>query len=133
MLEAYVYCKVTKYDFRFSKILIFRLKIKQDHQHDVTYYVKCPEESCREDYIGKIGRRLSEHVIDHSGLDKNSHVLKYCIEQEHKLSSLEDFMILRTNYKKNKLRRKISKSLYMKEKRLSLNIQEKSVPLKLFN
>ena len=40
-------------------------KIKQDHQHDVTYYVKCSEETCREDYTGKTGRRLSEsgHVV----------------------------------------------------------------------
>ena len=41
-------------------------------------------------------------------------------------------MILGTNYK-NKFRRKISESLYIKEKRSSLNTQEKSVPLKLFN
>ena len=56
-------------------------KIKQDHQHDVTYYVKCPEETCREDYIGETGRRLSEPVISHSGRDKNSHILKHCLEK----------------------------------------------------
>ena len=81
-------------------------KIKQDHQHDLTYYAKCPEETCRENYIGETGRRLSERVIDHSGRDKQSHVLKHCIEKAHKLPSLEDFMILGTNYRKNKFRRK---------------------------
>ena len=55
------------------------------------------------------------------------------LEKEHKLSSLKDFMILGTNYKKNKFRRKISEPLYIKEKRSLLNIQEKSVPLILFN
>ena len=89
-------------------------KIKQDHQHDVTYYVKYRKESCREDYIGETGRGLSERVIDHSGRDKNSHVIKHCNEKEHKLPSLEDFMILGANYK-NKFRRKISESLYIKE------------------
>ena len=28
LLEAYAYCKLTKYNFRFSKILIFRLNIQ---------------------------------------------------------------------------------------------------------
>ena len=110
-----------------------KLKIKQDHQNDVTYYVTCPEESCRENYIGKKGRRLSERAIDHSGRDKNFHVLKHCIEKENKLPSLEDFMILGTNYKKNKFRKKVSESLCIKEKRSSLNTQEKCVRLKLFN
>ena len=104
-------------------------KIKHDHHH-VTYYVKCPVETCREDYIHERGWRLSEWVIDHSGRDKKSHV--HCNENEHKLPSFEDFIILATNYKKNKFRRKISESLH-KEKCSSLNTQEKSVLLKLFN
>ena len=69
-------------------------------------------------------------MIDHSGRDKKSHV--HCNENEHKLPSFEDFIILATNYKKNKFRRKISESLH-KEKCSSLNTQEKSVLLKLFN
>ena len=110
-----------------------RSKIKQHHQHDVTYYVKYLEKICREDYTGETGRRLSECVINHSGSDKNSHVLKYWIKKEHKLPFLEDFMILRTNCKKSRFRRKLSDSLYIKEKRSPLSTQEKSVTLKLFN
>ena len=60
-------------------------------------------------------------------------MLKHCIEKKHKLPSLEDSMILGTNYKKNKFRRTIFESFYIKEKYSSLNTQEKSVPLKLFN
>ena len=81
--------------------------------------------------VGETGRRLSERVIDHR--EKTRHVPKHCVEKEHKLHFLEDFMILGTNYRKNKFRRKISELLYIKEKRSSLNTQEKSVPLKLFN
>ena len=40
-------------------------------------------------------------------------------------NSLEDLIIMGTNYEK-KFRRKISESLYMKEKRSSVNTQEKS-------
>ena len=38
-------------------------KIKQDHQLDVTYYVKCSEQTCRKDYIGETEKGLSEHRI----------------------------------------------------------------------
>ena len=127
---------VTKSGYSASKLsnkFNIKSKIKEDHQDDVTYYVKCPEETCRENYIVETERRLSERVIDHSGSDKSSPVLKHCIEKEHKLPSLEYFMILGTNYKKNKFRRKVSESLYIKEKRSSLNTQEKYVSLKLFN
>ena len=58
------------------------------HEHDITYYVKCPEKTCREDYIGETGRRLSECVIDRSSRDKNSDLLKNCIEKEDKFPSL---------------------------------------------
>ena len=49
----------------------FQLKdqTKKDHQHNVVYYVKCPNEQCTEDYTGETGRRLIEHVKDHSGKD----------------------------------------------------------------
>ena len=48
----------------------FQLKdqTKKD-QHNVVYYVKCPNEQCTEDYTGETGRRLIEHVKDHSGKD----------------------------------------------------------------
>ena len=42
-------------------------------------------------------------------------------------------MILGTNYKKNKFRRKYSESLYIKKNRSSINTHDKSVLLKLFN
>ena len=37
----------------------FKLKdqSKFDHQHDVVYYPDCPNETCRENYLGESGRR----------------------------------------------------------------------------
>ena len=58
---------VTKSAYSASKLsnkFKIKSKIKQDHQHDVTYYIKSPEENCAENYIGETGRRLSERVID---------------------------------------------------------------------
>ena len=106
-------------------------KTKFDHKHDIVYYVKCPE--YQEDYIGEIGRRLHERICDHSGKDSKSHMLKHSLENNHKQVSFEDFRILRNGYTNSKIKRKISEALFIKELRPSLNTQETSVPLLLYN
>ena len=112
----------------------FKLKdqTKKD-QHDVVYYAKCPEEQCTEDYTGETGRRLIERVKDHSGKDSKSHLFKHAMETNHKTVTLDDFKIIGKGYKRSKFRCKLAESLYIKEKRSSLNTQEASVLLKLFN
>ena len=74
----------------------FQLKdhTKKDHQHDVVYYAKCPEEQCTEDYTGETGRRLIERVKDHSGKDSKSHLFKHAMETNHKTVTLDDFKII---------------------------------------
>ena len=113
----------------------FNIKTKtvMEHQHDITYYVECPEENCNENYVGETGRRLSVSVIDHNGQDKNSHIFKHSVEREHRPPSLQEFSILGGNYHKNKFHRKVAESLLIKEKQPTLNTQEKSIPFKLFN
>ena len=113
----------------------FQLKdqTKKDHQHDVVYYAKCPEEQCTEDYTGETDRCLVEHVNDHSGKDSNSHLFKHAKVPNHKTVKLDDFKIIEKGYKRSKFRRKFAESLHIKEKHSSLNNQEASVPLKLFN
>ena len=66
----------------------FNIKTKtvKEHQHDITYYVECPEENCNDNYVGEVSCRLSERVIDHNGPDKYSHIFKHSVERE--LSSL---------------------------------------------
>ena len=106
-------------------------KTKFDHKHDLVYYVKCPE--CQEDYIGEIGRRLHERICDHSGKDSKSHMLKHSLENNHKQVCFEDFRILRNGYTNSKIKRKISEALFIKELHPSLNTQETSVLLLLYN
>ena len=38
----------------------FQMKDKtaQIHKHDLVYYVKCPDQSCNQDYLGETGRRI---------------------------------------------------------------------------
>ena len=83
-------------------------KTVKEHQHDITYYVECPEENCYKNYVGETGRRLSERVIDHNGQDKNSHLFKHSIEKEHRLPSRQEFSILGGNYHKNTFCRKVA-------------------------
>ena len=106
-------------------------KTKFDHKHDLVYYVKCLE--CQEDYIEEIGRRLHERISDHNGKDSKSHILKHSLENNHKQASFEDLRVLRNGYTNSKIKRKISEALFIKELRPSLNTQETSVPLLLYN
>ena len=68
----------------------FNIKTKtvKEHQHNITYYVECPEENCNESYVGETGRRLLERVTDHNGQDKNTHIFKHSVEREHRPPSL---------------------------------------------
>ena len=37
-----------------------------NHEHNIVYYPKCPEEPHPHDYVGETGRRVLEQVKDHS-------------------------------------------------------------------
>ena len=64
----------------------FSLKDKTsfEHQHDLIYYVNCTEPSCRDNYVGEIGRRIIERIKDHSGRDHSSQMVKHNIETSHR-------------------------------------------------
>ena len=57
----------------------FQIKYKtaQIHKLDLVYYVKCPDQSCNQDYLGETGCRIIERAADHSGKDKHSHLFKH--------------------------------------------------------
>ena len=70
---------------------------------------------------------------DHGGKDSKSHLFKHAKETNHKTVTLDEFKIVGKGYKRSKFRCKLAESLHIKEKHSSLNTQEASVPLKLFN
>ena len=112
---------------KFSTCFNVKDKTVFNHEHDNVYYAKCPEKSCPHDYVGESGRRMFERVKDHIGRDTSSHIFKHCVAADHQLVSSDDLRIVGRNYRNNKWKRKIAEAL------LSLNVQEKSVALKLFN
>ena len=69
-------------------------KTKFPHKHDLVYRAKCVEESCNDDCGGETARRISERVLDHSGRDKKSPILKHQIKKEHPRLQYENFKLL---------------------------------------
>ena len=65
--------------------------------------------------------------------DTNSHLLKHSIESGHKPLEAIDYKIIGTGYRKNTIKRKLSEALFIKELKPTLNQQEKSLLIKLFN
>ena len=108
-------------------------QIKFEHQREEVYYADCPNEKCRENYIGESGRRISERIKDHNGRYLKSHILRHSVESGRANVSYEDFKIIAMNFNKNHCKRKIAELLLFKERRPTLNTHDKSVPLKLFN
>ena len=101
-----------------------------NHEHDIVSYAKCPRKSCTHDDVAESGRRALESVKDHNGRDTSSYFLKRCIVADHRFDGLR---IVGTNYLNNKSKQKTAKTLLIKNLKPSLNVQDKSVALKLFN
>ena len=127
-IKARTAYKATKLESKFST----KDKTKFEHKNNLVYICKCPDPDCNDTYIGETNRRIKERIIDHNKRDKNSHILSHAREKNHPHVWLNDFKVLDTNYKSN-VKRKISEALYIKSLKPSLNIQDKSFPLKLFN
>ena len=102
-------------------------------EHDIAHYAKCPEESGPHDIVDESGRRVLERVKDHNGRDTSSHIFKHCVAADHYVVSCNDLRLVRRNYHNNKRKGKIAEALLIKNLKPLLNVQEKSVALKLLN
>ena len=60
-------------------------------------------------------------------------MVKHNIETPYADVNTANFKIIDMNFSNNKKKRKIAESLSIKDLRPTLNVQEKSMPLKLFN
>ena len=108
-------------------------KISKECKHDLIHKARCSDLICDETYIGQIGRRFSERIIDQSGRDDKSHLYEHAEKTGHEKVNIDHFEILSNDYKNNKFKIKLAEALHIKHERPTLNVQEKSVPLKLFN
>ena len=114
-----------------------QFNIKDDtnkqHKHDLVYFSRCPPAACADSYIGETARHLSERIVDQAGRDTKPHIVRHCLNSNHETVNNEHFKILNMGYNNNTYRRIISKALFVKQYQPSLNVQDNSVPLELFN
>ena len=101
-------------------------------KHDVIYRSVCATERCNEDYVGEYARRLYERVKEHNGRDNSSHLVKHAGETGNLPVDTANFEVIGSGYRNNARRSIIAEALLVKKLKPTLNIQEKSVPLKLF-
>ena len=97
-----------------STKLQIKNKTKDQQKHDLVHYSKCPEPTCNEDYLGETGKRIIERSVDHCGKEKQSHLLRHALNNNHKTVDLKDFKIIDSGYNNNRFQRKISEALFTK-------------------
>ena len=102
---------------------------KLEHNNDLTYLVKCPEKTCSETFLGEIARR----ILEHAGKDRKSHMLRHILQSGQPTVSLNEYKILGKGFNNNKVKRKISEALLIKQYRSTLITQQNSISLELFN
>ena len=121
ILPDNVKTRVTYTGQKLSTKLQIKDKTKDQHKHDLAYYSKCPEPTCNEDYLRETGKRIIERSADHCGKDKQSHLLRHTLNNNHKTVDLK---IIDSSCCNNRFKRKISEALYIKQYKPSLNTQE---------
>ena len=106
--------------------------VPQKYKSDLVYKCTCPQIDSNESHIDETERRFEERIIDQNKRDKKSHLYKHNSENSHPNVWLDNFQIVDRNYG-NRIKRKIGEALLINELKPSLNKQDKSFPLKLFN
>ena len=66
-------------------------------------------------------------------VETKSRICLDTVQHNHKNVERQDFKILGKGYRNNAMKQKISEALYCRELKPTLNVQEKSIDLKLFN
>ena len=97
-------------------------RTKSEHQHDLVYYVKCTESSCRDNDAEETGHKIRDRVKDHSGRDNASYMVKKNIKTSHTDVNTANFEIIDTNFSNNKRKWEIAESLWIKDLRPTLNV-----------
>ena len=131
-LEDGVKPKVVYNSAKLSQYFNVKDPVPQKYKSDLVYKCTCPQIDCNESYVGETERRFEERIIDHDKRDKKSHIYKHSSENSYPHVWLDNFEIVGRNYG-NRIKRKIGEALSINELKPSLNKQDKSFPVNLFN
>ena len=97
------------------------------------YQVKCCAENWLDDYPGESAGHIIERVKDNSGRDTKSHVLKDSSEKNYVEVTQEDFKVIGSHFKSNRLKWKIDKALLIKQECPSLKVKDQLIELRLLS
>ena len=59
--------------------------LKLEHQHDLTYFTKCPEVNCNKTYLEETARS-QERFLHHAEKDRKSNMVKHSTDTGHPLT-----------------------------------------------
>ena len=127
---------LSRYAYKGKKLGFFfniKKQTKLEHNNDLTYLVKYPQKTCSENYVGETARRVNERALEHAGKDKKSHMLQHTLQSGHPSVSLNEFKILGKGFNNNRVKSKTLEALLIKQYWPTLNTQENSISLELFN
>ena len=103
------------------------------HNYGIIFQGRCPKIGCNDHYLGKTGCRILERELDQSEKDQNSLLFKHSKESGHPVLDMNNYKIFKKGYRNNVRKRKIAEALLIKEVKPTLNNQDNSVEIKLFN
>ena len=56
----------------------------KSNKHDLVYFSRCPSTTCTDSYTGETAPHLSERVTDQAGRDTKLHIVRHCLNSNHK-------------------------------------------------
>ena len=89
-------------------------------------------EGCKDDCVGETKSHIAERIKDHNSKERSSYLLKHACENGHTRVWEKHFQIFGKNYQLN-FKQKLSESLFIWQLKPTLNVNEKSIALHLFN
>ena len=116
---------------KLSSFFSVKDKVKTEHLSNLVYYYQNRRDE-DSDYTGETKGRYGKRIGEHQGRDKASAIVVDFQAKGLPPPSPSEFTILGRNYT-NRLKRRIAESLFIKEKKPSLNVQVDAYKLKLFN
>ena len=106
-------------------------KIKDQHCSDLVYhFISETDENAT--YTGETKCRLGKRIKEHQGNDKKSAIYLNFTTKGLPPPHSGEFTIVGKNYS-HRLKRRIAESLFVKEKKSTLNVQKDCYKLTLFN
>ncbi len=93
------------------------------------YHVKCS--SCNASYVGETMRNINDRMSEHANMKSDSEVAKHMANWEGHSFNLDKPEILA--FSENAICRRIKEALFIQKLKPSLNIQERSYKLFLFD